>query len=78
MYCIYYQAHVPPRHCWFVLAILKSFEHVCLSRTLDQATSMVEFFVPSDMHGYFQEVMSYLVQEQLVTNLTILPNRLVT
>lgn len=76
MYCSYYQAHVPPAGCWFVIATLKSFEHISFDRTLDVQKSIVEFFVPHDTESYFVEVMTYFQKEGLIKDLSKLPNRL--
>lgn len=77
MYCSYFQAHVVPSRCWFVLATLKSFEHLAFDRTIDVTNSVVEFFVPSSGEQCFLEVMHYFEQEGWVKNVQKLENRLV-
>ena len=78
MYCNYYQATVERSKCWFLVAVLRSFEHVAFDRTLDVAQSRFEFFVPADMDGYFMDIMHHLQESGIVTNLERLPNRLIT
>ena len=78
LYSSYYQANVQRELCWFVTATLRSYEHLAFDRTLDQATSLFEFFVPSSTEKYFLEIMSYYQEEGLVTNLVKLSNRLET
>lgn len=77
MYSNYYQAHVVPRHCWFVLATLKSFEHLVFDRTIDTSQSIVEFFVSPAGDQYFLEVMHYFATQGMISQLQKLPNRLV-
>ncbi len=76
MYCSYYQAHVKRPTSWFVVAALKSFEHMAFDRTIDVATSTFEFFVPQDTEKYFLKVMSYLQKNDYIEDLRKLPNRL--
>lgn len=78
MYCSYYQAHVVPSSCWFVLATLKSFEHLAFDRTIDVANSIVEFFVPPSNETYFLEIMHYFEKEGFVNNVQKLTNRLMS
>lgn len=74
-FCSYYQATVDRSHAWFVVATLKSFDHLCFDRTLDPATSLYEFFVPSMQQELFLAVMNELERKGLVTNLAKLTNR---
>jgi hypothetical protein len=76
MYCLYYQAHVNEKDCWYLVAVLRSFEHLVFDRTFDKKKSIFEFFVPHDLEYYFLEVMSYFEREHIVTYLEKLPNRL--
>jgi Domain of unknown function (DUF4911) len=76
MFCTYFQAQVPPKNCWFVIAILKSFEHMSFARTLDAQKGIVEFFVPPSMEEQFLEVTQYFVQHHMMIDLIKLPNRL--
>lgn len=52
-YCSYYQAHIKRPYCWFLVAVLRSFEHVAFDRTIDKNNSIFEFFVPHDTEKYF-------------------------
>ena len=76
IYCSYYQANVERELCWFVTASLRSYEHVSFDRTLDPATSLFEFFVPTSTEDVFLSVMTYFESEGLVRNFVKLPNRL--
>ncbi len=76
LYCFYYQAHVERASCWFVVAVLKSFEHMSFDSTLNNESSLFEFFVPTSTERYFLQVMDYLADQGLVNNLKKLPNRL--
>jgi hypothetical protein len=73
---LYYQAIVERSSCWYVVAILHSFEHTAFDRTIDSATSRFEFFVPVAMEESFCAIMDYFQKEGLVSNLEKLPNRL--
>ena len=74
--CSYYQAHVNRPQAWFLVAILRSFEHLAFDRTFDTQHHIFEFFVPEDGEDYFVEVMRYFEQQNIVTQLQKLPNRL--
>jgi hypothetical protein len=76
MYCVYYQAHVKRSDCWFLTAVLRSFEHMAFDRTLDVENSLFEFFVAPQAERYFLEVMLFFEQKGIVTNCVRLPNRL--
>ena len=45
-YSSYYQAYIEKASCWYVVAILKSYEHLAFDRTLDTQTNLFEFYVP--------------------------------
>lgn len=75
-YCSYYQAQVERKMGWFVVAVLKSYDHVVLVRTLDVAHSIFEFYVPSSMESLFLTIIAALERDTLVTGLVKLPNRL--
>lgn len=75
-YCSYYQAHVERESCWFVVAILKSYEHLAFDRTIDTESSLFEFFVPFSTESYFLELIAHLESKGLVRDLKKLPNRL--
>ncbi len=75
-YCIYYQAEVERSKCWFMVAILRSFENIAFDRTLDKRASRVEFFVPQDCQTEFVALMQALIERGVIRNLQQLPNRL--
>lgn len=77
MYCLYYQAQVQEKYCWFFVAILRSFEHLAFDRTLDKTSSTFEFFVPQENESYFLSVMEYFKNQEIISNLNKLPNRLI-
>jgi len=74
--CSYYQAKIFRPESWFLVAALRSFEHVAFDRTLDVETNLFEFFVPVGMEPHFLELMHYFQEEQVVLTLEKLPNRL--
>ena len=76
MMSLYYQAHVVSQECWFLVAVLRSFEHLAFDRTYDVGGSIFEFFVSPDSQEPFLELMHYFEREGIVTNLQQLPNRL--
>jgi len=78
MYCSYYQAVIDRTNAWFVVTVLKSFEHTVLDRTIDVAESLFEFFVPPAMEEQFISVMKRLQELGYVSELQKLPNRLLT
>ena len=75
LYCVYYQANVKRELCWFVTAILRSYEHVAFDRTIHVESSLFEFFVPKSTETYFLEVMAYFENEGLIQNLVKVENR---
>jgi len=74
--CAYYQAQVDRTLSWFVVAVLKSYEHMSFDRTIDVESSTFEFFVPESTEQYFISLMDYFATQGLVKNLQKLPNRL--
>lgn len=76
LYSSYYQAHVQEKETWFLVATLRSFEHLMFDRTLDKNTSTFEFFVPKDHEATFLALMQYYIDSGIVRNLVKLPNRL--
>ena len=76
-FCSYYQAHIRKPDVLFVVATLKTFEHLCFDRALDPAESRFEFFVPAAGEEQFLRVMHAFEQEGIVQNLKKLPNRLI-
>lgn len=76
MYCLYFQARVVEKECWFLVALLRSFEHLAFDRTVDRATSTFEFFVPEGNEKPFRELMTYLLSIGVLETFEQLPNRL--
>lgn len=75
-YCSYYQAQVSRELVWFMVATLRSFEHVVFDRTLSKSDSVFEFFVPEAQEQIFSELMAYYQQQGIVQQCEKLPNRL--
>ena len=74
-YSIHYQARVERSQTWFVVGILRSFEHLVFDRTIDKQREIIEYFVPADLEYYFLEVMEYFISQAIVYDLTKLPHR---
>jgi hypothetical protein len=74
--CVYYQAKVRKEDVWFLVAALRSFEHVAFDRTIDKEQSIFEFFVPSAVEETFLAIMDYFSRRAIVHDLQKLPNRL--
>lgn len=74
--CSYYQAQVNRELVWFMVATLRSFEHLCFDRTLLKDESVFEFFVPQHNEQLFVELMNYYQNESIITKVQKLPNRL--
>lgn len=74
-YCQYYIAHVKPKDCWFVVGVLKSYEHMAFDRTLDAASSLFEFFVPHSMEALFLDLMQVFIKDGMVADLQKTKNR---
>ncbi|MFI5333055.1 MAG: hypothetical protein ACHQVS_03055 [Candidatus Babeliales bacterium] len=77
-YCAYYQAQVERSRSLFLVALLRSYEHVSFDRTLDVPNSIFEFYVPEDQEESFLGIMHALEQEGIIQHLNKLPNRLIT
>jgi len=77
-FCQYYQAHVDKKMTWFVVATLKSYEHMQFDRTIDPNQSIFEFFVPQDMEHLFLAVIERLTKKGYVSGLVKQENRLKT
>ena len=77
-YCSYYQAKIRKYDCWLFVAALRSFEHMAFDRTIDVAENLFEFYVPASTEEYFLEFMAYFQQQEQVSGLIKLPNRLLT
>ncbi len=75
-YCSYYQAHVKKSEILFLVATLKSFDHMCFDRAFDPQANQLEFFVPQAYESLFLRVMNYFEKAQIVSDLQKLPNRL--
>ncbi len=78
MYCAYYQAYVKESECWFLVAVLRSFEHLAFDRTVDKEKSIFEFFVPEANERIFLELMEFFKQAEVVKQFEKLPNRLMS
>jgi hypothetical protein len=76
MYGIYFQAHVPPAHCFLVIGFLKSYEHIVFTRTLFVDKSILEFFTTQETTATFLSLMDILQKNGLVFDLKEMPNRL--
>lgn len=74
--CLYYQAKLARSQVWFIVGILRSYEHLVFERTVDKQSSTFEFFVPADLEYYFLELMQLFEKQAMVTDLEKLPNRL--
>ena len=78
IFCSYYQAYVKPQTGWFVVAALKSFDHLCFDRTVDVEASIFEFFVPEQYEPTFLDIMKWMEESGYVGEIKKLPNRLMT
>jgi hypothetical protein len=76
MFCEYYQAKINRSEGWFLVATLKSFDHMAFDRTLDKKDSIYEFFVPKAFEEEFLSLMNYLKKENVVISLDKRENRL--
>ena len=76
MFCEYYQAKINRPLGWFLVATLKSFDHVAFDRTLDKEESVYEFFVPKAFEKDFLGLMNFLKQENILLSLEKKENRL--
>lgn len=74
--CSYYQAHVKQDACWFFVATLRSYEHLCFDRTYDVERSIFEFFVPTEQEEVFVAFMQDMERRGVVSQFHKLPNRL--
>lgn len=75
-YCIYYQAKVKEKDCWYLVALLRSCEHLAFDRTLDTSESIFEFFVPYENEAEFINLMEYFIKNNIISNLKKVENRL--
>jgi hypothetical protein len=75
-YCLYYQAKVNKPDTGFLTATLRSFEHLCFDRSLNKEAFLFEFFVPAQFEQSFLELMYFYEQQNMISDLKKLPNRL--
>lgn len=75
-HCLYYQAHVQRKYCWFLVGILRSFENMTFDRTIDKENSIFEFYVPKLMKRHFEELLAFFMKEKIIFWYTQMPNRL--
>ncbi len=75
-YCNYYQATIRKSDAWFLVAVLRSYEHLAFDRTLEKSSSRFEFFVPKALEAHFLQLIEYFQAEGIVTDFVQLPNRL--
>lgn len=76
LFCAYFQAHVKPNMGWFVVAALKSFDHLCFDRTIDVERSIFEFYVPEQYEKTFLGIMAWMEKEGYVSGVVKMENRL--
>lgn len=74
-WCVYYQAWVKPAECWFLTAILRSYEHLAFDRTIDVENSIFEFFVPETMVPFFEKLMQEFQARGVIAHLQRKENR---
>jgi len=74
--CLYYQAHINRKDCWFFVAVFRSFEHLAFDRTLDKESSLFEIFVAPNQEKLFEEIMTGFQDVGVVLDFKKLPNRL--
>ncbi len=77
MFGLYYQARVIEKEAWFLVALLRSFEHLAFDRTLDRETSTFEFFVPEGNEKPFREFMDYCLAQGVIASYSQMANRLI-
>lgn len=75
-YSSYYQAYIEKNFCWYVVAILKSCDHLAFDRTLDTPTNLFEFYVTPGREQEFENLMRYFEKNHLVRDFKKLHNRL--
>lgn len=75
-YSLYYQARVERSQTWYVVGILRSFEHLVFDRTLNKQEGIMEYYIPHELEFYFLEIMAYFISQGIVKDLIKLPNRL--
>jgi hypothetical protein len=75
-FCHYYQAVATRETTWFLIGILRSYEHLVFERTVDKTKGIIEFFVPQDLEDHFLTLMQQLQERNVINQLQKLPNRL--
>jgi hypothetical protein len=75
-FCSYYQAKVDKPRTWFIVATIRSYDHLCFDRTLDVENGIFEFFVPKDMENDFLKIIKYYQETGIISDLKKLKNRL--
>ncbi len=75
-FCAYYQARVHRPYSWYLVAILRSFEHLAFDRTLDKKENIFEFFIPQAREEMFVNFIKQMQEEGVVLDYKKLPNRL--
>jgi len=75
-YCLYYQAQVKRELCWFLVGILRAYEHLAFDRTVDKQKSIFEFFVPLGMQVPFESIMKEFLSMGVISSYSQLENRL--
>ncbi len=76
MFGLYYQAKANKNKTWFIIGILKSEDNLAFVRTLNKKEGLLEFFIPPEQEKQFLKIMKYLRRQNLITELTKKPNRL--
>lgn len=76
MFCQYYQATVNVPYTWFVTGVFRSEDNVVFERTMDNDSSILEFFVPDDYEDNFLKVIQYLHRNGYIINFEKKENRL--
>jgi hypothetical protein len=77
VYCAYYQAYVVKKETWFLVATLRSFEHLAFDRTFDKEKGIFEFFVPHELETFFDPLLRYYITSGVIVSYEKLSNRLV-
>ncbi len=76
MYCAYYQGYVVKEQTWFLVAVLRSYEHLAFDRTFDKQRGLFEFFVPVELEHFLVTLLGHMRELGVVSSFVKLPNRL--
>lgn len=76
MFCSYYRARVEQRAALFLVAMLKSIDHLCFDRSYEEQEGIFEFFVPHEMEQTFEKLIALFQKTGEITEFQKLPNRL--